>query len=420
LQAALGSSENRRVITLLLVGLAVREVFSFWTGHPNDFELWVRLGYAVNHGINPYGVLPPVPGLSFTDIFGGRNSPTIAYLPFWPLLTGLIFAGYSLTGFNDRFLYYFLLKQPPILGDVALAYLLFAYVRARKPGASAMWALKFWLFCPFMIIISSIWGMFDSIAICFVILSMMTASEIPKVVWTALGTFAKSVPVIYVLPITVKHLRDTWAAFASLALTAGLSLIVVAVMGWRMPVVASTIGSTAVKGGWSMSAWDAFTYLTFVGLIPSLTSTSYRVLGFLWVPVLLVSTWFAIRRFGGKPEDGLVQALLVCTLVFLIFKAQVTEQYALYLFALAALDVAVWHKERNTLVIVTMTVTLIYLVVNNFFLVRFLAPIYPGFQNFENSLYEVIGQARYAAHVACGVAFTCLNIKYLMAVWRRH
>ena len=43
---------------LLIVGLLIREAFSFWTGHPFDFELWVRTGFWVTHGLSPYGVLP--------------------------------------------------------------------------------------------------------------------------------------------------------------------------------------------------------------------------------------------------------------------------------------------------------------------------------------------------------------------------
>src|SRR5580658_8056206 len=50
--------------TILLVGLAIRESFSFWTGHPFDFEIWIRTGYVVAHGTNPYlsAAWPPVPG----------------------------------------------------------------------------------------------------------------------------------------------------------------------------------------------------------------------------------------------------------------------------------------------------------------------------------------------------------------------
>ena len=49
----------------LLVGLAIREALAPWTGHPFDFEIWVRLGVLALSGANPYSLLPYIPHLSF-------------------------------------------------------------------------------------------------------------------------------------------------------------------------------------------------------------------------------------------------------------------------------------------------------------------------------------------------------------------
>lgn len=416
MQFPLFEGDRRKMIILILLGLMVREFFSFWTGHPSDFELWVRLGYAMNHGGDPYGVLPPVSGLSFTNVFGNLNQATIAYLPLWPLLTGLIYALYSLIGLNDRFVYYFLLKQPVILGDVALAYLMFSYVSHRKPGSAPFWVLSLWLFSPFTIIISGIWGMFDSIAICLILTSVMSRTQVSKAGWLGLGIFAKSIPIIYAAPTTMKALKDAWALILALAIPAVLSIATFAIMKWPLSTLDATLSSTVRKGGASMSIWDGFFYLNYVGLIPALTPLEYKVLGILWIPILVICTWLAIRHFKTETDYGLIQILLVCTLIFLIFKAQVTEQYALYLFALAAIDVALWSPKRKLLLIGTMSVAMIYLVMNNYFLVRFLSPIYPGFVDFENGLYLTIGPVRYAVNFLAGTAFTFLNVKYLADV----
>ncbi len=412
--------DHRKMAVLIFSGLMIRELFSFWTGHPTDFELWVRLGYAMNHGGDPYGVLPPVPGLSFANVFGNLNAPTIAYLPFWPLLTGLIYALYSLVGSNDRFVYYFLLKQPVILGDVALAYLMFSYVYHRKPGSASFWVLSLWLFSPFTIIISGIWGMFDSIAICFILASVMSKTQAKKAMWSGLGIFAKSIPIIYAAPTTMKTLKDAWALVLALTIPAALSLVTFAIMKWPISTLNATLASTVRKGGTSMSIWDAFFYLNYIGLIPPLTPLEYRILGILWIPILVVCTWLAIKHFKTETDYGLIQILLVCTLIFLIFKAQVTEQYALYLFTFAAIDVALWNPKRKSLLIGAMSVAMIYLVMNNYFLIRFLSPIYPGFASFENGLYLVIGPVRYAVNFLTGTAFTCLNVKYLADVVKQH
>ena len=406
----------RRIAALLVLGLLIREAFSFWTGHPFDFELWVRLGYAMNHGGDPYGTLPPVPGLSFANVFSAESTPTIAYLPFWPLLTGLIYAAYSLIGSNDRFVYYFLLKQPVIFGDVILAYLLYSYVLSRKPGHNGIWVLLFWLFSPFTIVLSGVWGMFDSIAICFMIMSASAIGRVTRALWAGLAVFVKSVPIIYVIPLTMKSFRDvkSFAALAiALVLPLALSAATFMIMGWPLTIVNSTIASTAGKGGWSMSIWDVFFYVNSLGLLPSASPVIYGALGLVWIPAVLVFTWIAIRRFRTDTDEGLFQALLVCTLAFLIFKARVTEQYALYLLALAAVDVALWNPQRKSLLNITTIVAVIYLVLNNYFLVRFLSPICPSFVAFENTVLAPYSYVTTILHVITGTAFTVLNVKYL-------
>jgi len=409
----------RRLLTLLFLGLLVREIFSFWTGHPSDFELWVRMGYAMTHGGDPYGTLPPAPGLSFANVYSTANAPTIAYLPFWPLVTGLIYLAYSLVGVNDRFIYYFLLKQPIIFGDVSLAYLLYSYVSSRKPGSAGFWALSFWLFSPFTIIISGIWGMFDSIAICFLIISVSSIGQFRRAIWTGLAIFVKSVPIIFAAPMTMKNLKsikDVSAFVTTIGLPVLLSVATFTIIGWPLSTVSTTLVSTAGKGGWSMSIWSAFPYLNYLGLLPPVLQNVYGTLGLVWIPAIAIFTCIAIRRFRTETDAGLFQALIVCVLVFLLFKAQVAEQYALYLFALGAVDVVLWNPQRKRLLIATMIVALIYLVVNNYFLVRFLSPVYPNFVDFENTMYTLIGSVRYAINFLTGTAFTVLNVKYLADV----
>jgi hypothetical protein len=190
-------------------------------------------------------------------------------------------------------------------------------------------------------------------------------------------------------------------------------------MRWPLSLATATLASTALKGGWSMSAWDVLPYLNYLGLFPSPSVQVYETLGILWVPALIVFTWISVKRFGAKGEYGLVQSFLVCTLTFLIFKARVTEQYALYLFAMGAIDVALWNQARKSTLLGSVMVALIYLIINNYFLIRFLSPVYPDFVNFENAMSTTIGPIRYAVTFVTGTLFTCLNIKYLVDVLRK-
>ena len=72
-----------------------------------------------------------------------------------------------------------------------------------------------------------------------------------------------------------------------------------------------------------------------------------------------------------------MQSLLLCTITFMIFKAQVNEQYAVYLLALTLIDVAVWNPGRKWLYVSITVAVMAFLILNNVFLVRFTAPVNP-------------------------------------------
>ena len=148
---------------LLLLGLLVREAFSFWTGHPYDFELWIRNGYFVSQGANPYSAfLPPVTGLSFSYL--NEKLPGVGYLPAWPLVVAGLYRLYSVLPGTNRFVLYFLIKQPSILGDVVLGFLVFrAIARWGGDRRTATLGLRFWMTFPYPILISAVWGQFDGI-----------------------------------------------------------------------------------------------------------------------------------------------------------------------------------------------------------------------------------------------------------------
>ncbi len=409
---------RNKLATALLVGLAVREVFSFWTGHPSDFELWVRLGYAMLHGGDPYGVLPFVPGLSFTDIFSPLNAATIAYLPFWPWVTGIMYALYSLIGIDNRFVYYFILKQPEIIGDLGLAYLLYSYVSTKNPKRSG-WALWFWLLSPFAIIISGIWGMFDSLAVSLIMISIVSTSNLKRGFATGVAVFAKSVPIIYAIPTTLAQKRGWFGLLLAVGIPTLFSLSTILVMGWPLPTAGASLFSAAAKGGESMSAWDIFFYLNYLGLLAPLTPSVYRILGFVWIPAVIVFTLVSFRTYNLKTDFGLVQSLIIATLAFLIFKARVTEQYAIYLFALLVIDIAIWHPERRRMLQLMMVAVMLYLLSNNYMLTRFAAPVYPNFMQIESGVNQAIGGFGYTVNFLTGTMFTYLNIRYLSVVLRR-
>ncbi len=168
-----------------------------------------------------------------------------------------------------------------------------------------------------------------------------------------------------------------------------------------------------------MSIWDSLFYLTYLGVLPPTMPNVYPILGFLWIPGVIVFTFIAFKRFGFETDYGLIQSLLIITLGFLIFRARVTEQYAIYLLALSAIDVAVWNPKRKQMLMLTMAVALIYLVGHNTFLIPFLSPLYPNLTQIESSFAQQTEAVRFAVNFLSGSMFTYLNVRYLIAALKR-
>lgn len=409
-----------KVRTLLLLGILVREVFSFWTGHPFDFEIWVRTGYWVVRGFSPYAPLPYAPGVSFANDFGNGSNAAIGYLPFWPLLLGAIYELYSGVGFGDRFVYYFLLKQPIIFADVLLAFLLFAYVRRQNPELAPK-VMALWLFSPITIIISSIWGTFDSMAMSPVLLALLAPAGGARSAWSGLATFVKSIPVIYILPLSYSR-EKRWANFAlALGIPVLSSVVIVYLAGWPVTglhyTVLSTLENTLHVYGFPLSLWGTWVFLNSLNVVPN--SLFYSVINwgaYLWIPAVVVASLAARSWFGSDSDRGVVQSLLVITLTFLLVRGQVNEQYSIYLLALLLVDASLWNPERMRLFYVVSAVVLAAIVTNNLLLIRFLSPVYPNALQLEASLISSTGQLRNVLLYAEGLAFSGLNVWYLAAL----
>jgi Gpi18-like mannosyltransferase len=404
-----------------LAGLLIREAFSFWTGHPFDFEIWVRAGYWVAHGHSPYAAMPFAPGVSFANDFGGANSglaAAVGYLPVWPLLVGGLYELYALLGAPTPYLYYFLIKQPIIICDVLTAYYLYRYTQRRGSG-KASFVIKFWLFSPLMIIISSIWGMFDAIPVLFVVLALSARPGAYRGMWAGIATFAKSVPLIYTIPLSSgpKPLRNLAIA---LVIPVGATALIVWLAGWSIlgqGGVGTTLGSTLSSARGSLSLWAIAYYLNSNSMI-STSAAAYlsQPAGYLWIVAVPAATILAYKWFGFKTERGVVQSILLITLTFLLLRGQVNEQYSLYLFAPALIDVAMWSPQRRNLVVASMVTVLAFHVTNVVLLIRYASPVFHNALSVEASIIAEINPERNALLFLEALLFCALNIYYFYAL----
>ena len=412
-----------RVRTLLILGLIIREAFSFWTGHPFDFEIWVRVGYWVARGVSPYAPLMSAPGLSFANDFGYGLNPAIGYLPFWPLLLAGIYDIFSVVGGGDRFVYYFMIKQPIILADVFLAFLLYLYVRRQNP-AMAKKVMVLWLFSPFTIIISALWGAFDSIAMFFTLLALLAPAGEVRSAWDGVAAFAKSIPVLFIFPLSYSRGKKKLTNFLiALGIPVVVSAVVIYLERWPVSgqhyTVTSTLGNTLHVYSFPLSLWGTFLFLNSLNVVSNSTVLSvFAWGGYLWIPAAVIASLLAYRWFGFDTERGVIQSMLVILLTFLLVRGQVNEQYSIYLLALLLIDVGIWNPKRMRLFYAVSAVILAATLTNNVLLIRFLSPIDPNALQLEGSIISATGPLRMDGLYVEGLVFCGLNLWYLAALIR--
>jgi hypothetical protein len=373
-----GWALSSRGWTILLLGLLVREAFSFWTGQPYDLESWIRTGYEVSRGTNPYSNFwPAVPGVSFAYL--SQNLPAAAYLPFWPLLLGEIYRLWDVVGGGNRFVLYFLIKQPGILADVASAYLLYRLARRwtdREPVAVGV--LSFWSFFPYAIVITAIWGQFDSIVVLVLLLLFFARRPVERNLLYGLGILVKWLTVVF-LPLEFLRERRFRRLLVLGAVTLPIALTgaVVLAQGWSVSHLTALSTSQGHGGGFGMNLAFLLS-LSYVSGPLSVVPYFYTAAAWAWVPGVVIAGWVAAKWVADDTPLAELRAMLLIVTVFLLLRWGLYEQYMLYLFAPAALDIAVFHPGRRALLLLTFVLSTLYLVVNNDLAVRFITPADPG------------------------------------------
>ncbi|MCI4348830.1 MAG: DUF2029 domain-containing protein [Thermoplasmata archaeon] len=396
-----------RLGQILLLGVLVREAFSFWTGHPYDFEVWIRTGHAVAMGENPYAFWPAVPGV--TIAFAGDLLPSAAYLPFWPLTLGAIYRVWEAIGGGDPYVLYFLIKQPVIWADIATAWLLHRLVlRWTGNAGSALTVATIWALFPYAIVISAIWGQLDAIAVVILLATFLARGPAERSLLWGLGVFVKWITAIF-FPLELfreRGIRRLWA-FLVVGVPLALTGLAFWAFGW------STVGFTAGSiyethgGGFGMN----YAYLLSIDPLAGMLARSpdlLTVLPYAWVPAVFLAGWQGARwlRAGGPAAE--LRAVMLVVNVFLLFRWGLYEQYWLYLFALLILDLVAFHPARRTFLLFLLSLASFDLLVDNDLGIRFLSPVSPAVWPYVVALDQnpIWGKFRYYALIVIAILVT--------------
>jgi hypothetical protein len=419
---------NKKAPTMILLplvlGLVVREVLAPFTGHPFDLELWIRLGYFVSKGLDPYQITPPIPGLSFP---GAQYMSWIGYPPTWGFFQAGLYKIYSFSGINDRFLYYYLIKQPMIIADLAVAYLLYKVISELKDRRSGIRAFAFWMLCPFTIMISSVWGIFDQIILVFVLGSILLVEETQKsALMQALGFIFKVIPLIY-LPILglVQPSKARIVNYFAIALGASIFFVLVPYLffaHWSPGQLASVGVDVSHKIASSSNYWIAFAFYSNHNSVPPWVFQILNPLSYAWAPILLVGSIFCVLciRNRANVKKNLSLSLLFVTLIFFLTKSVVNEQYVIYFLGLGIFDYyIVGSKRRRKLFHAIWISSFVFLTANNTYFTRFLEPLSPYWlqlnMKFENG---ILGDYRSDILLVSGVVFSGFCLAYLLSLYR--
>ncbi len=412
---------TRRAWTILFLGLAIREAFSFWTGHPFDLESFLRTGYVVAHGGDPYAAFwPAVPGVSF-DYLSTRIAST-AYPPFWPLLLGGLYRLWEVVGGGNRFVLYFLIKQPAIAGDLLSAWLLYRIVgNATGDSRRALQVLTFWSLVPYTIIISALWGQFDALLVAVLLAALASRRANARVLLEGAGVVVKWLTGV-LFPLELFRERGAYRLRFLLGMALALGAIggSLWVLGWSFLSFRDTASSVSVGGPGGMNYVQLYG-APAVGWLLDRLPDSRLVSVFLWVPAALVTGYLASRWLREEAAVSTeLRAVLFVLLAVLLVRSGLNEQYMLYLFAPLAIDVVAFHPGRRALFSYLVGVSLVFLLINNNLGIWFAAPVDPGLRTLATTQDTSVwlGGARTLGLDVLSVLVTLLLAQLLWVVYR--
>ena len=388
---------RQRLKTALLIALASRLIPAAFYGHPWDMYIWLKSGELGLSHVNIYLLSNPV------DYPWGFYAYPPTWL-YWLMVSEII--GRIVGSLNLQVL---VIKAPIIASDILIGALL--YDLAKRLGFSerrAFIASCIWLFNPITYFMSAIWGMFDSIAALFMLLSLKSILEgryIRGGAMIGVGTAVKILPALIILPtmiyfIKVKRVRLS-EIILKLCLPALAIFLIISTPFLTTPIeyFSRLFYHTKSVGG--------FTYWMVISAFINLSNFWFiPLLAFAFVMILLY------RKIGGRGDY-----IWACALTFIAFLAtspKVNIQYTIMLLPILLLSRTLWdirNSMRNFILL--MISGLIWLITSTAILygysLDYLGRLYIA------EVYEI--KPEYILHVLPGVfagtRFIALTMDYL-------
>jgi len=325
---------------IVLAGLTIRLCLAPFTAHPSDMSLWEYFGRTllVEHG-NPYA--------------------TFAYPPPWIYVTGAMYSLYLL--FPNEFFLNLILKFPIILGDILMGLTIYSVVLDLSGSQKkADYALALFLLNPYVIWISSAWGMFDVLpALCtFLALRFfLRGQKKVSALLLGLGIAFKYYPALLLPLLLMLEWRDgsRISSVAQYIFYVSLPLIITSapfmILDWNSFLRQLFSSSLMIHGMWNTPV----SYLAFLYILRDLSPNVFNQLmnNFWWSNILSYSLFVMLyflmmarlRKVSGSTFEFLNNSFLATLLVFFLSSKMVNEQY--FIWALPFIIVNLTFNSEN-------------------------------------------------------------------------
>ncbi len=348
---------------IIVLGLAVRVALAPFTANPWDVKVWTDVGYkTLIQGANIYQ----------TPVDGSWAWGYYAYPPGW-----LMWCTVSYMFASDPHLHALVLKLPIIAADLAIAcciYRALKDVTGSKRGSLS--ACSLFLFNPFTIAISSVWGTFDAIPALLTFISAFSLYK-KRVTTSAftlgLGILFKIYP-LFLLPVFLlyafRHVEKGWRHAATLL---GISCGVPALLS--LPFILEDPRSYfqaflahTQPTGW-LSYWFPLSHMSL--LFNKYSGVIFAIL------FLAAYAFLTFRRKLPLSHDfpSLNRSMLIIFLLFFITSPKVNAQYVMW--AIPSMMVEVYSFKnalsRNytvALILLDLVLILSLLPINNYFVLN--------------------------------------------------
>jgi len=348
---------NWRVLKFLLLGLALRLLLAPFLGHPFDLRVFMAVGWAVAHGITPYGqyrLQSIFSNMRHVHLYG--NFLGIGYPPLWGLICGLMYLISS--SLNNIYAYVFALKLPIIVGDLITALIIYKILREKLDEQIALKAFLLYLFCPYVLVVGVVWGMFDALAFLFTLLSacyLLKRKELSSVL-LAVASVLKPIPLVLAPLYTIfvyKRARSWRSAIFYASSTAVLAIVFtfapMEVFNWPVSNLYAALSyhvlavNSAYEGGISppyahkmsfpYGAASPFNLIEFFNKGVNLNIQPPWFLNYVWIGACALVYLYVMRRVSRVDFISVVDWSLLTLLAFFTTRAWVSDPNLLFVFS---------------------------------------------------------------------------------------